>query len=113
MMRAVFDRSILAAAAVAVVLISPVSPAHADPPCPSTGCPHGPANSPSYKDGYQTEHDYFAIPQNRAYLKSEMTTGYTAALACQVEMGGGAPPANPNDWLTGCIDALHDLGFKP
>jgi hypothetical protein len=128
MMRDMFDRLILTAAAVAIAALGLAAPVHADPQCPSTGCPHGPANnapgpannppsanvnSPSYKDGYKTEHDYFATPQNHAYLASEMKGGYTATLACQVEMGGGSPPANENDWLGGCIDALHDLGFKP
>ncbi len=121
MMRDVFDRSILAAAvAIAALGLAPL--VHADPPqCPATGCPHGPANSPpsanvnspSYKDGYKSEHDYYATPQNHAYLASEMKGGYTAMLACQVEVGGGPPPANMGDWLAGCVDALHDLGFKP
>ena len=128
----------LVAAAIAAAAIAPTPLAHADPPqCPATGCPHGPANtapgpgnaapgpaaqqvpppanvnSPSYKDGYKSEHDYFASPQAHAYLASEMRNGYTAASACQVEMSGGSPPPNANDWLAGCIDALHDLGFKP
>ena len=42
-----------------------------------------------------------------------MKNGYTAASACQAEIQGGAPPANPTDWINGCVDALHDLGFKP
>ncbi len=129
MMRTVFDRSILAAAAIAIAAIGPAPLAHADPPqCPASGCPHGPVNtapgpvnspppanvnSPSYKDGYHSEHDFYAIPQNHAYLASEMKTGYTALLACQVEVKGGSPPANLNDWLAGCVDALHDLGFRP
>jgi hypothetical protein len=121
MMRDVFERLTLTAAAIAIGALGLAAPGHADPACPASGCPHGPANnppsanvnSPSYKDGYKTEHDYFATPQNHAYLASEMKGGYTAALACQVEMGGGSPPANENDWLGGCIDALHDLGFKP
>jgi hypothetical protein len=126
-----FDRSILAAVAIAVAAAGLASPAYADPTqCPATGCPHGPAgtapgpaavptpppanvNSPSYKDGYKSEHDYFAIPQNHAYLASEMKNGYTTATACQVEMTGGAPPPSPYDWISGCIAALHDLGFKP
>jgi hypothetical protein len=120
MMRDMFDRCFLAAA-MAIAAIGMASPAHADPQCPATGCPHGPANdppsanvnSPSYKDGYKTEHDYFAVPQNHAYLASEMKTGYNAALACQVEMSGGSAPPNETDWLGGCIDALHDLGFTP
>jgi hypothetical protein len=112
MMRDMFDRPFLAAA-VAITAIGLASPAHADPQCPASGCPHGPSNSPSYKDGYKTEHDYFSSPQNRAYLSSEMKNGYTAATACQAEIEGGASPANATDWINGCVDALHDLGFKP
>jgi hypothetical protein len=122
MMRDMFDRIILTAAAVlAIAATGPAPLVHADPQCPTSGCPHGPANnppsanvnSPSYKDGYKTEHDYFSTPQNRVYLASEMKNGYTAATACQVEVRGGSPPANEADWLGGCVDALHDLGFKP
>jgi hypothetical protein len=128
MMRDVFNRSILTAAAMAIAALGLAAPVHADPQCPASGCPHGPANnapgpadnppsanvnSPSYKDGYKSEHDYFSTPQNRAYLASEMKNGYTAATACQTEIRGGSPPANENDWLSGCVDALHDLGFKP
>jgi hypothetical protein len=122
MMPDMFDRFILTAAAVlAIAATGPAPMAYADPQCPTGGCPHGPANnppsvnvdSPSYKDGYKTEHDYFSTPQNRAFLTSEMKNGYTAATACQAELGGGAPPPNPNDWLSGCVDALHNLGFKP
>lgn len=124
MMAVMFDRSIFAAVAIAFAMIGPAPIAHADPPkCPASGCPHGTAaapappsanvNSPSYKDGYKVEHDYFAIPQNHAYLASEMKSGYTVMLACQVEVKGGPEPANLNDWLAGCADALHDLGFKP
>ncbi len=116
-----FDRA-LAAAVIALLTAAPVPLAHADPPpCPASGCPHGTGsvpppvnvNSPSYKDGYKTEHDYFSNPQNHAYLASEMKAGYTTALACQVEVGGGPPPANLNEWIAGCADALRDLGFKP
>ena len=113
MMRDMFVRSFLAATAVAVAAAGMASPAYADPECPASGCPHGPGNSPSYKDGYKTEHDYFSSPQNHAYLNSEMKNGYTAASACQTELGGGPPPPNPADWISGCVDALHDLGFKP
>jgi hypothetical protein len=120
-MRDVFDRSIFVAAAIAIAAIGPASPAYADPQCPASGCPHGPSNnppsanvnSPSYKDGYKTEHDYYSTPQNRAYLASEMKNGYSTSLVCQTEMNGGAIPPNPVDWISGCIDALHDLGFKP
>jgi hypothetical protein len=113
MMRSVFERSILTAAAIAIAAISPASPAYADPQCPSTGCSHGPSNSPSYLDGYKTEHDFYSTPQNHAYLNSEMKNGYTTALVCQTEIKGGAPPPSPADWISGCVDALHDLGFKP
>jgi hypothetical protein len=105
MMRDVFDRSILAAAAIATAMIGSASLAHADP--------HAPGHSPSYQDGYSTEHDFYAIPQNHEYLKSEMRQGYTAALACQVELSGGPQPPSAADWISGCVDALHDLGFKP
>lgn len=114
------DRAIVAVAVAAAVL-APAPLAHADPPCTADGCPHGPTNgpppanvnSPSYKDGYKSEHDYFATPQNHAYLASEMKTGYTAATVCQLEMGGGPAPASATDWVAGCVAALHDLGFKP
>jgi hypothetical protein len=106
MMRDVFERSILAAAAIATAMIGSASLVHADPQT------HG--HSPSYQDGYNTEHDYYAMPQNHEYLKSEMRQGgYTAALACQVELSGGPQPASVTDWISGCVDALHDLGFKP
>src|SRR6185437_12893797 len=101
-MRPMLFRSILAAMAIAVAAVGLASPAYADPPqCPASGCPHGPAstapgpaaapalppanvNSPSYKDGYRSEHDYFAIPQNHSYLASEMKNGgYTTTSACQ------------------------------
>lgn len=117
-----FHRSTLTAAAViALAATGPAPLAFADPQCPAAGCPHGPVNnppsanvnSPSYKDGYKSEHDFYAIPQNHAYLNSEMKNGYNTALVCQTEMGGGPPPPSPTDWISGCVDALHDLGFKP
>ena len=116
----VFDRLIFVAAAIAIAAVAPASPAYADPPCPATGCPPGPAgpppanvNSPSYKDGYTSEHDFYSTPQNHAYLANEMKNGYTPALVCQTEIKGGAMPPSPADWISGCVDALHDLGFKP
>jgi len=115
MMRNMFDRSMLLATGAATVAIGLASPACADPQCQPGPCTHGSAAShgPSYQDGYKAEHDYYSTPQNHAYLATEMKQGYTAALACQVEVGGGPPPANLADWLAGCTDALHDLGFKP
>jgi hypothetical protein len=119
-MRDVFDRLVFAAAVIAAALVAPASPAAADPQCPASGCPHGPAvpppanvNSPSYKDGYHSEHDFYSTPQNHSYLASEMKSGYDTATVCQMEIKGGAPPPNPLDWISGCVDALHDLGFKP
>jgi len=119
--RDMIDRSILLATAAATAAIGLASPAGADPHCQPGPCTHGTAQAPapatshgpSYQDGYKTEHDYFSSPQNHAYLASEMKQGYTAESACQVELGGGAPPANVADWLAGCTDALHDLGFTP
>jgi hypothetical protein len=113
MMRDVYDRLVFAAAAIVVAVVAPAPLAHADPQCPATGCAHGPANSPSYKDGYQSEHDFYSTPQNHSYLASEMKSGYNTASVCQMEIKGGAPPPNPADWISGCVDALHDLGFKP
>jgi hypothetical protein len=116
MMRHMIDRlgnAILVAAAIVTAGLGSAAPAGADPGCPPSGCPHGHAHSPSYQDGYKSEHDYYSTPQNHEYLKSEMKQGYNTALACQVEVGGGAPPANLADWLSGCVDALHDLGFQP
>jgi hypothetical protein len=130
-MRRMLFRSIFAATVLAAAAVGLTSPAHADPSqCPATGCPHlpastapGPAAAPapppvnrssaSYKDGYQVEHDYFATPRNHSYLASELKNGYSVAAACQIEVTGGTAPTNLNDWLAGCADALHDLGFKP
>jgi hypothetical protein len=106
MMRCVFDRLILVAAAVAAAAIGSASLAHADP--------HGSGHSPSYQNGYSAEHDYYSIPRNHEYLKNEMRQdGYNAGLVCQVEINGGPQPASVTDWINGCVDALHDLGFKP
>lgn len=121
-MRDMFGRTVFTLALMTAA-IGAAPAAGADPECPAAGCPHGPSsvntppavnvNSLSYKDGYRSEHDYFAIPQNHAYLASEMKNGYTAATACQAELKGGTPPPSPTDWLAGCVDALHELGFKP
>jgi hypothetical protein len=106
MMPGVFERSILTAAAIATAIVGVTPPALADPQTPG--------HSPSYQDGYSSEHDFYAIPKNHEYLKSEMQQGgYTAALACQTELKGGPPPASPPDWISGCVDALHDLGLTP
>ena len=114
MMHDMFDRLMVLVAAAATAATGLAAPAGADPQCQPGPCTHGQATySPSYQDGYKSEHDYFATPQNHAYLADEMKHGYDAGLACQVEVGGGAPPANMADWLAGCVDALHDLGFRP
>lgn len=113
MMRDVFDRAILAAAVVAAAMIGSASLAHAEPECPSGRCTQAPGHSPSYQDGYRTEHDYYSTPRNHEYLKSEMRDGYNTGLVCQVELTGGTQPPSVPDWIAGCVDALHDLGFKP
>jgi hypothetical protein len=106
MMRDVFGRALITAIAVgAIGSAASHQPAAASP---------GPGNhSPSYQNGYAAEHEYYAKPQNHTFLKSEMQQGYTTALVCRVELDGGAPPADPTDWIRGCMDALHDLGFAP
>jgi hypothetical protein len=104
MMRNVYARStLIVGAAIATAAIGWASPAGAAP----TG------HSPSYQNGYDSEHSYYAIPQNHTFLASEMRQGYNTASVCQLEIAGGAPPPDPVDWMRGCIDALHDLGFKP
>jgi hypothetical protein len=113
MMLGVFHRSILVAAAIATAMIGSASLTHADPDCPSGRCTHGASHSPSYQDGYRSEHDFYSTPQNREYLKSEMQTGYNTALVCRVELNGGPLPPSVTDWISGCVDALHDLGFHP
>ncbi|MBV8863663.1 MAG: hypothetical protein JO259_17690 [Mycobacterium sp.] len=107
-------RATLVAAAVATAAISPPLPANAEPNCPAGHCALAPAHSPSYQDGYNSEHDYYSVPNNRIFLKNEMQQyGYTAVRVCQLEITGGTQPPNEQDWLQGCIDALHDLGLKP
>jgi hypothetical protein len=103
MMRNMYARSTLVAATIATAAIGSAAPAGAAP----TG------HSPSYQNGYDTEHQYYSTPQNHTFLKGEMQHGYTTALVCQLEMSGGAPPPNATDWIRGCMDALHDLGFAP
>jgi hypothetical protein len=116
MMRHMIDRlgsAFLVAAAMATAALGAGSPAEADPDCPPSGCPHGRAHSPSYQDGYKSEHDYYSTPAAHEFLKNEMKQGYNTGLVCQLEVTGGPQPANLGDWLAGCADALHDLGFKP
>jgi hypothetical protein len=108
-------RATLIAASTAAAAIGSASLAGAGPECTSGQCPLAPAaHSPSYQDGYQSEHDFYSIPKNRIFLKNEMQQGgYDTGMVCRLEITGGAQPPNPNDWMSGCIDALHDLGFKP
>jgi len=96
-------RAILVAAAIAAAAIGSASPAGAAP----TG------QSPSYQNGYDTEHEYYSIPQNHMFLKSAMQQGYDTDAVCRLEIAGGPPPPDAAAWMRGCIDALHDLGFKP
>ena len=107
-------RATFLAAAIATAAMGSASPASAQPICPAGHCALAPAHSPSYQDGYNSEHDYYSFPNNRTVLKNQMQQyGYSTARVCQLEITGGAPPPNENDWLLGCMDALHDLGFKP
>lgn len=107
-------RAALVAAAVAAASIGLPAPARAEPICPADHCALAPAHSPSYQDGYNSEHDYYAIPRNGSFLKNQMKQyGYTTERVCQLEITGGAQPPSEKDWLLGCMDALHDLGFAP
>jgi hypothetical protein len=109
-----FFRAILAAAAMATAAIGCASVASAGPGCPSGHCALAPGQSPSYQDGYNSEHDYYSTPRNHTFLKNEMRQdGYDTTMVCRLDMTGGPQPPNAADWMRGCIDALHDLGFKP
>lgn len=96
-------RAIVVAASIVTAAIGSASLAGAAPA----------SQSPSYQDGYKSEHDFYSIPKNHTFLKNEMKQGYNTGSVCQLEMGGGPQPANPADWIRGCVDALHDLGFTP
>jgi hypothetical protein len=103
MMRDVFARALLVAAAIAAFgSAASYQPAGATP-----------GHSPSYQNGYDTEHAYYSTPQNHTFLKGEMQRGYNTATVCRLELDGGAPPPDATDWMRGCMDALHDLGFAP
>jgi hypothetical protein len=107
-------RVTLMAASIVMAAIGSASLAGADPQCASGHCAAAPGQSPSYQDGYNSEHGFYSDPRNGNFLKNEMQQGgYDTGTVCQVEIRGGAQPPNQNDWLRGCIDALHDLGFKP
>jgi hypothetical protein len=107
-------RATLVAANIAVAAIGWASLASADPHCASGQCASAPSQSPSYRDGYTSEHSFYSDTRNRNFLTNEMKQGgYDTGTVCQVEMGGGPQPPNPNDWVRGCVDALHDLGLKP
>jgi hypothetical protein len=97
-----------------MVAIVSASLANAEPHCASGQCASGSGQTPSYQDGYNTEHAFYADPRNRNFLKNEMQqSGYDVGVVCKIEMGGGPEPPNQNDWIRGCVDALHDLGLKP
>jgi hypothetical protein len=96
-------RAILVAASIATAAIGTPALAGAAPA----------GSSPSYLDGYNSEHTFYSDPRNHNFLASEMKQGYDTGSVCRLEMSGGAAPPNPADWMRGCIDALHDLGFKP
>ena len=107
-------RATLVAASIATAGIVSASLANADPHCAAGQCVSVPGQSPSYRDGYDNEHSFYSLPRNHTFLKNEMQQdGYDTSLVCEREMAGGPQPPNPIDWIRGCIDALHDLGFKP
>jgi hypothetical protein len=107
-------RAALVAASLATAAIGWASLAGAGPECTTGHCALAPANSPSYQDGYNTEHAFYSDPRNRNFLKNEMQQGgYDTGTVCRLEISGGPQPPNPADWMSGCIDALHDLGVKP
>ncbi len=107
-------RATLVAASIGVAVVVPASVANAEPHCASGQCGPAPGQSPSYQDGYNSEHSFYSAPRNRNFLKNEMQQdGYNTGLVCQREMTGGPEPPNRDDWIRGCVDALHDLGLKP
>jgi hypothetical protein len=108
-------RATLVAASITTAAISSASLASAGPACTAGHCALAPAaHSPSYQDGYNSEHDFYSIPRNATFLKNEMHQGgYDTGMVCRLEINGGPQPSNAADWMSGCIDALHDLGFKP
>jgi hypothetical protein len=107
-------RATLVAASIATAAIGSAALASAEPGCAAGHCAPAPSQTPSYQDGYNSEHAFYSDPRNHTFLKNEMQQGgYDTGMVCRLEMGGGAPPPNPADWISGCIDALHDLGFKP
>jgi hypothetical protein len=111
---AMLFRAVLIASAIATAAIGCASVASAGPDCPSGHCALAPGHSPSYQDGYNSEHDYYSIPKNHTFLKNEMKQdSYDTTLVCRLDMAGGPQPPNVDDWMHGCIDALHDLGFTP
>jgi hypothetical protein len=107
-------RATLVAASLVIAAIGSASLASAGPECAAGHCALAPSHSPSYQDGYNSEYTFYSDPRNRNFLKNEMRQGgYGTDTVCRLEMGGGPQPPNPADWMSGCIDALHDLGFKP
>ncbi|HEY9303295.1 MAG TPA: hypothetical protein VIO95_03285 [Mycobacterium sp.] len=107
-------RATLVAASIATAAIGSAALATADPHCAAGQCAGSPGQSPSYQDGYSTEHSFYADPRNGNFLKNEMKQdGYDTTIVCEREMAGGPQPPNALDWIRGCMDALHELGFKP
>ena len=84
--------AILAAAAIALA-----APAHAD----------------AYHDGYNDTKDYYSQPKNHQYyLDQQHDHGYAAGITCQSDVVFQGVTSGKDDWIRGCIDALHDLGLK-
>jgi hypothetical protein len=74
---------------------------------------HEAGHSDSYRQGYDHTFDYYAIPNNRVSFQHGVQNGYNAATDCRDRMGMGPHPSNEDDWMRGCVDAMHDLGLKP
>ena len=87
-------RAALVAASIATAALSSASLASAGPECTAGHCALAPvAHSPSYQDGYKSEHDFYSIPKNGTFLKNEMQQdGYDTGTVCRLEMGRAATP---------------------
>ncbi len=70
-------------------------------------------HSESYQQGYSTAHDYYSIPKNRDSFQDDVQNGYNVDIDCRMSMALGPHPSNEDDWMHGCVDAMHDLGLKP
>ena len=108
-------RATLVAASIATAAISSAPLASAGPGCTAGHCALAPAHTARRIRTATTPSTIFTRFQRIAhFLKNEMQQGgYDTGMVCRLEIDGGPQPPNPADWMSGCIDALHDLGFKP